>query len=131
MKARLALVAALALLVTQSPALAQPQSQATPKHQCFSASQITNYRVRADERALNLRVGAREVYQLEMLGPCPDLDFSSQIGVRSRGGAMTICSGLDAVIVAPSTRGPRRCEVKSVRRLTDQEVATLPSRERP
>lgn len=126
-----ALLIAAAVALVSPAAAAPPAADPKPARQCFSSGQVTNFRAGEDDRTLYLRVGVKEVYRLDLLMPCPEIDFSHQIAIRSRGGAMNICSGLDAVILAPSTRGVRRCEVRTVERLTPEAVAALPSRERP
>ena len=82
------------------------------------------------DRLVNLRVGVKDYFQLELMGPCPDVDWTQKIALVSRGGS-TICSGLDAEIVTPSPIGPQKCPVKSVRKLTPTEVATLPKGAKP
>lgn len=126
-----ALLIAAALATLAESAVAAPPPEAKPTRQCFSSSQVTNFRAGQDDRTLYLRVGVKDVYRLDLLAPCPEIDMSNQIAIRSRGGAMNICSGLDAVILAPGLRGARRCEVKTVQRMTPEAVAALPSRERP
>lgn len=100
-----------------------------PRRQCFWADRVTNF-ASADERIVNVRVGVRDVYEFEMLGRCHDLDWSHSIAIVSRGGS-TICSGLDAEIIAPSAIGPQRCPVRNVRKLTKAEIEALPPRAKP
>ena len=102
---------------------------ATGGRQCFWANNVTGFRA-VDDRTVNLRVGVREVYRLDLIGPCPDVDWASQIAIQSRGGS-SICTGLDAVLIAPTSIGPQRCQVRTVRRLTPEEVAALPDAARP
>jgi hypothetical protein len=83
-----------------------------------------------DERIVNIRVGVRDVYQLEMLGRCPDVDWANSIAIRSRG-SNYICTGLDAELIAPSQIGPQRCAVSKIRKLTAEETKALPKRARP
>jgi len=84
-----------------------------------------------DDRTINIRVGVRDVYRLDLLGACPDIDWQNKIAISSRGSSF-ICSPLDATIIAKGPFGrPQRCEVKQVRKLTPEEIQALPSRERP
>jgi hypothetical protein len=130
MKMKTVLAAVLTLTVA-APAVAQsPAGPAQkPKRQCFFASRVTSFAA-ADEKIVNLRVGVRDFYQLEMFGPCQDVDWNNQIALVSRG-TSTICTGFDAEIISQTTLGPRRCLVRSVRKLTPVEVAALPSRAKP
>lgn len=105
---------------------AQPDQ---PKRQCFWTNQINNFAA-VDDRTVNVRVGVRDVYQFELLGRCPDVDWSHKIAVVSRGGP-SICTGLDAEIITPSPIGPQRCAVRSVRKLTDAEIKALSSKAQP
>ena len=83
--------------------------------QCFWSHQVNSFAAQGD-RLVNLRVGVKDYFQLELMGPCPDVDWTQKIALVSRGGS-TICSGLDAEIVTPSPIGPQKCPVKSVRKL--------------
>lgn len=118
-----------------APAVAQTPEPTPPAaetgRQCFWSNQVNGFAT-IDDRSVNLRVGVREVYHLEFAGPCPDIDWSNQIGVSSSGGGQ-ICSGLDAVIVTDGGSGsrPGRCMVRSVRKLTDSEVMALPRGAKP
>jgi hypothetical protein len=124
---------ALASLAAQ-PATARspivPDAKAKPAaRQCFWANRVNNFAA-ADENTLNVRVGMKDVYQFEMLGRCPDIDWSHRIAILSRG-SNSICTGLDAEIIAPSPIGPQRCAVRTVRKLTPDEIKALPRRAKP
>ena len=108
-----------------SAAAQQPSSA----RQCFWSHQVNSFAAQGD-RLVNLRVGVKDYFQLELMGPCPDVDWTQKIALVSRGGS-TICSGLDAEIVTPSPIGPQKCPVKSVRKLTPTEVAALPKGAKP
>lgn len=127
--ARLAVVGL--LLAAPASSLAAPELPATakPQRQCFWTQRITSFAA-PDDHTVNLRVGARDVYQMELFAPCPEVNWRQTIAVQSRGGSY-ICSGLDAEIIAPSSIGPQRCAVRTVRKLTAAEVAGLPKRGRP
>ena len=112
-------------------ATGQAAAQATkaPKA-CFSARNVSNFAV-VDDRTLNIRVGVRDVYQLDLLGICPGIEGQNEIAIKSRGSSF-ICSPLDATILAQRPFGRKqRCEVRGMRKLTPEEVASLPSREKP
>ena len=127
------LIAAAASLIATATANAksavEPAAGTKPARQCFWTHQGTNF-ASSDSRVVNLRVGVKDIYQLEMFGRCNDVDWTQKIAVVSRGGS-NICSGLDAEIIAPSTLGPQRCPVRTVRKLTVEEVKALPKRARP
>lgn len=96
---------------------------------CFYARNIEGW-APVGRDAVNIRVFRRDYYQLTLLGSCPNLDWTETLGLSSHGSSW-ICSGLDATIIAPGPVGIHRCEVKSIRRLTAEEVRSLPPRQRP
>ncbi|MBL8770843.1 MAG: hypothetical protein JNK30_05625 [Phenylobacterium sp.] len=129
----LSLAAALAALATAAPAAAATPADtgaaAGARKQCFWTRQINNF-ASVDDRIVNVRVGVKDVYQFEMFGRCSEVDWAQNIAVRSRGSSY-ICSGLDAEIITPSTLGAHRCPVRTVRKLTAEEVKALPKGARP
>ena len=64
-------------LISLGPAMAksptEPKPAAKARSQCFWTHQVNNF-ASTDDRIVNLRVGVRDVYQLEMLGRCTDID---------------------------------------------------------
>ena len=84
-----------------------------------------------DDHTLNVRVGVRDVYQFQMLGPCPDIDWNQRLALVSHSGGR-ICSGMDADVIthspgigSPALRGAR------MHKLTPEEVAALPKDAKP
>lgn len=131
MSCKTILTGALAVgLMAAGPALAaKPDPAPRPAKSCFWTHQVTSF-ASSDDRIVNVRVGVRDVYQFEMFGPCNDVDWSQKIGLLSRG-SNYICQGLDAEIISPSTIGPHRCPVRSIRKLSAEEIKALPGRARP
>ncbi|HEX2560932.1 DUF6491 family protein [Phenylobacterium sp.] len=107
---------------------AGPAGAESPR-QCFWARSVNSFSA-VDDDTVNLRVGVKDYYQLELIGPCPDIDWAQQIAIQSRGGS-SVCVGSDAVLIAPSHIGPQRCHVRTVRRLTPQEVEAMDPKARP
>lgn len=124
-------LAALATLALAPLATAKAPVDATHKtnRQCFWARNVNNF-ASNDEHIVNVKVGVRDVYQFEMFGRCPDVDWSHRVALVSRGSSY-ICSGLDAELIVPSPIGPQRCNVRNIRKLSPAEVAALPRRARP
>ncbi len=108
---------------------ASAADKAPTRNQCFWTRNADGFAA-ADEHTLNVRVGVRDVYQFEMFGPCPDIDWNQRIALISRSGS-NICTGMDAEVVTHSPIGPQRCAVRSVRKLTPEEIAALPPRAKP
>jgi hypothetical protein len=142
MKTKIAVAAAMAaLLMTGAAALAadkgpNPEAGAAKpakpgRDQCFWANNVDGFAA-VDEHTVNVRVGMHDVYQFEMMGHCPDLDWTHKIALVSRGAGSFICSGLDAELVVPSsTIGPQRCPVDKIHKLSPAEIAALPKKARP
>ena len=115
--------------VAPQPALARSPVEPKKQSQCFWTRNADGFAAE-NEHIVNIRVGVRDVWQFEFLGTCPDIDWSNRIALVSRSGS-TICSGMDAEIVTRTAIGPQRCAVRSLRKLTPEEVAALPRRARP
>ena len=96
---------------------------------CFLARNVNSWSA-ADNKTVYVRVGVKDVYRLDLLGPCPDIDWNWSIALESHGSSW-ICSPLDATIIAKSPIGPQRCPVREVSQLTPQEVAALPRKQKP
>ena len=126
MKTPIALAAA-ALLALAAPA-ALAADKAPERNDCFWARNANGFAVQ-DDHTLNVLVNSRDVYQFEMMGHCPDMDWNMRLGLRSV--SSTICRGMDAEVITHSPIGPMRCPVRSVRKLTKDEIAALPRKARP
>ena len=120
-----ALSAAVPVAAAKSPT----EPAAGARKQCFWTRQINNF-ASNDPNVVNVRVGVKDVYQFEMFGRCEEVDWANGIAVRSRGSSY-ICSGLDAEIITPSSLGPQRCPVRTVRKLSPDEIKALPKGSRP
>jgi len=64
--------------------------------------------------AVIITVGVNRYYQLDLVGTCPDIDWSLRAGLRSTSGSSWICEGLDAEFIVPSPSGVQRCPVVGV-----------------
>ena len=119
-----------AALLALGATAGQAADKAPAKHNdCFWTRDANGFAAQGD-KILNVRVNSRDVYQFEMLGHCQDLDWNNRIALVSRPGD-SICSGMDAEVVTHSPIGPQRCPVRSVRKLTPEEIAALPKKARP
>ena len=123
---------ALAAVVLIGAAAAVPaQAQGTPKagvpSQCFAIRDIRSFAWQ-DDYTVYLNINRRDVYQLKTIINCPDIGGAA---LSYRSSSDIVCDGLDLILVARTTRGPRECAVKSIRKLSPAEVAALPKRARP
>ena len=98
--------------------------------QCFRPASVNGF-TSEDDRTVFVRVGAREVYRLEIVGVCPDIDWSQRIAIRNRTGAGWVCGGMDAeLLVRSPSGGVDRCPVTNVTRLSDAEAQAWRTRRR-
>src|SRR5690606_26149204 len=91
----------------------QAAGPASSGRQCFRPADVTGFRP-VDRTTVIVSVGPRDRFRLDLMAPCPDVNWSERIGIRSR--TMRVCTGLDAEIVAPSSIGPQTCPVRMVTR---------------
>lgn len=105
-------------------------AHAAESRQCFFSRDVNNFEA-VDDTTVNIRVGVKDIYQVKLLVPCPDVRFNQSLGIRTTGGSSQICTGLDVELISPSPIGPQRCPATSVRKFSDAEVAALPKRQKP
>jgi len=114
------------------PAAAAPQGGGAGRS-CFWSRNISSW-TEAGDRTVNFRVGVNDFYQLQLVNDCPDLRFAEAIGLETRGGSNFICSGLDVNVIVPRSVThtiPQRCMGSSIRKLSPEEVAALPPKQKP
>lgn len=120
-------IAACAPVNGERPTVATAPSD---QRQCIHIPSVNSFSP-VDRDTVNVRVGVNDVYQLELLGTCRDVDWNLSVGLRSRGGGSFACNALGLEVISPSNIGPDVCPVTSMRRLTDAEVAALSNSDRP
>lgn len=120
-----------------APAAPKPATDAAPSasgtakapRACFFNRDIRGFAA-PDDKTLYLRVRSKEVFRLDMMGRCPDLDWENRIAIDSRGSS-SICDAMDATVLVRGPIGVDRCPVRAITRLTPEEVAALPRKARP
>jgi len=123
------LVAAGLALSSAQAAPATGQAAKAPRS-CFFKRELNGWK-EAGERQVNLRIGVRDVYNVALDAPCWNLKWTEHLGVESRG-SNSICTGdLITLIVPDRATGPDRCFGRVTARLTPEEVAALPPKQRP
>ena len=138
MISRLSLAAVAAFTLT-SAAVAQGQpvpagtepgpDAAKPARACFFNRDVRGFAA-PDDRTLYLRVRSKDIYRLDLMGRCPDLDWETQVGLDSRGSS-SICAPIDVQVRVRGPIGVTRCPVSEITRLTPEEAAALPRKSRP
>lgn len=134
MTARLLVPALIASALAVTPAMAQPQANGikplAPARACFFKNQMNGWKEVGD-RQVNIRVSVRDVYVIELASPCWNLKWSQSLGIEARGQS-SICTGDTVDVIVPDrTTGPDRCWGRVTRKLTPEEVAALPPKQRP
>ncbi|MDO1557962.1 DUF6491 family protein [Brevundimonas sp. 2R-24] len=105
-----------------------PGMSSSAPRQCFFVNQVAGFSS-TDDRNVYLRVGVNDIYHVQIIGHCPDIDWSSRIGIQPRGGGSSVCTGFDADLIVPRLGGGvDRCLIRSVRKLSDAEAAALRNR---
>ena len=120
---KIAVVAGALLTATCSPA-GPPASAAASGRQCFNAGTVNGFDAIDDDTVL-VNVGARNVWKLDIVGVCPDINWTNRIALRSTGGSSWVCEALDAELIVPSPSGTQRCPVVGVQKLTPAEAQAL------
>ena len=134
--ATVAATAALALAATAAvQATAGPRDSgagdAKPARQCFSASRIANW-ARASDSVVNLRVAGGGYYQVALAGQCLKAVSANQVTMTFKtDSGDDVCAPLDLDVVVSNGGVPITCGVDSLRRLSPEEVAALPSKQKP
>ena len=125
--------AAAASAALVAPATAASAAPYQAPRACFFASQLSSWK-EAGDRTVYLRVGVSDIYELQLVAPCPDLKYSEAVGIEAGAGSDHICSGLDVTLRIPRgvvTTGPGRCMGTSLRKLSREEAKALPKGSRP
>jgi len=125
---RLAALAGAVLMAASTAALAQPAPKAA--NQCFFTRDVNNFNA-PDNHTVYIRVGVSDVYRLDLMVDCLDLTFRQSLALESTPGADWICSPLDATVISRENGIHMRCPVKAIAKLTKDEIAALPKRDRP
>jgi hypothetical protein len=123
------LLALLATAALTTPVAAAEAAGKPAPRACFRPDNIQNFSA-PDEKTVYLRVNRREVYRLDLMGPCPDVDWAWEIALQNRGSSW-VCSAMDATVLVKTPIGPQRCVVERMSKVSPEEVAALPKRSRP
>jgi hypothetical protein len=112
------------------PGAALAATDAKSAEQCFPVSNINGFSA-TDDHTVYLRVGVRDVYRLDLFTDCIDLTFKQSLALETLPASPWICSALEATVISRETGIHQRCPVKAIHKLTADEYAALPKRDRP
>ncbi|MDB5432350.1 MAG: hypothetical protein JWP35_3466 [Caulobacter sp.] len=99
----------------------------SPPRACFYPRDIRSFTQAENDTAINLRIGAKDVYQLTLLRDCIDLKWERAIQVTDGGAGVRICDGPGVEVITSKDN----CPVSHIRKLSPEEVAALPAKDRP
>jgi hypothetical protein len=126
----LPVAAVLATLATAGPAAGPAAAQPRGQEQCFLVRNINGFSA-PNDRTLYVRVGVNDIYRLDLMIDCEGLTFRQRLGLQSTVGDPWICEPIQAQIVYRDAGIANRCPVSAIHKLTPDEVAALPRRDRP
>lgn len=114
-----------------NPVMGEGEGQSA-RNPCFDVATLRNYRA-VQGRTLYVRSSRDEVFELQSVGACNDLDGAVGLALVPDAGSISrLCIGDGAVVRARSgvgSTGP--CRVRVTALLTPDQVAALPDRDRP
>jgi hypothetical protein len=115
--------------VASAPAMAA--SPAKP-NQCFRSQDYEGFRP-IDEHGFYIRVRVNEFYKIEVEGSCPELLYPDARLITVVRGSDEICGPIDWDLKVGQSPPdiPVACIVKSQTRLTKDEAAAIPPKQKP
>lgn len=120
---------AAALALSASAALAAPEPQ--PARSCFFVNQWSGWSA-PDGDTLYLRVGPRGVYRVELTPGSRVREGADRFLVNRVRGSSAICSHLDLQLTLSDTLGFEKPLIaRSLVKLTPEQVAAIPKKDRP
>ena len=125
---KIALLALVGASLLAGAAAAQPA--ASRNQECFVRRNINGFSA-PNDRTVFLRVGVKDIWRLDLFTTCPGLAFRNSFGLEDRPSSAWICSPLEATVVYREAGIRQRCPVSAMRKLTADEVAAMPKRDRP
>ena len=117
-------------LATVLGAFHESAQAATKASQCFVRRNINGFSA-PNDRTVYIRVGVSDVWRLDLMTDCTGLSFRQNFGLEARPATAWICSPLDATVIVRQTGINQRCPVTAMHKLTADEIAALPKRDRP
>lgn len=102
---------------------------------CLRTGQISGWKLVDDDTVL-VQAGTNSYYQLDLMGPCPQFDWTTSLGFETLGRvhrSSIVCpsSPEQLNVVMPVGRNLLRCPVRGLRLMSPAEVAALPPPLRP
>ncbi len=117
--AMIALTAVAMSACTNNPAPGAGPGQSN--RACFLASAVNSFNANADG-TVDVQAGANQYFRLTTDGTCPNIDWSTRVGIQSTSGGDFVCNGYDARFVVPDPgMGADRCNITAIAPLTKEQ----------
>jgi hypothetical protein len=127
--AKLVMTMTLAAAIAAGAAQAQPGTRPAPT-QCILVRNINSFNA-PNDRTVYVRVGVKDFYRLDLMNDCTGITFGNSLALESSPGRSWICSPLEATVINRRIGMNQRCPVSAIHKLTADEAAALPKRDRP
>jgi hypothetical protein len=124
------LLTAITLAAITAAGLAAAQPAAKSQNQCFLVRNISSFSA-PNDRTVYVRVSVRDFYRLDLMNDCVGITFGNNLALQSSPGRSWICSPLEATVINNRTGMHQRCPVRAIHKLTPEEAAALPKKDRP
>jgi hypothetical protein len=122
------------LALLASPALADtPAAKPVPPRSCFYINQFEGWKA-PDNRTIFIRVNTNRYYRLDLASACQTLTYPDAFLITKTRGPDTVCSAIDwdLRVGQSAPRGfATPCIVKTMSRMTPDEVAAIPKKFKP
>ena len=105
-------------------------SAATASAECFRMSDVSAHSI-ADSKTMYLSVGRHDVYKVSMVGACLGGAMSSDPIITESFGGGPICRPIDLNLKIATGVGASACFVDKFEKLTPEQIAAIPKRQRP
>jgi hypothetical protein len=125
----LAALASAASALAAATAGAQPAAQPRTQ-QCLYVHNINGFNA-PNDHTIYVRSSVSDIWRLDLMTDCIGLSFKQGFRLRSAGGDPWICEPIQADVSIRDVGMPQRCPVSGLHKLTPDEVAALPRRDRP
>ena len=102
-----------ALAGCAAPPAANPAMVQRTGGQCFLANQVNSF-TPTKAGFVDVRAGASRYFRLDLGGGCPNVDWSTRVGIQTVGGGSWICEGYDAELIVPEPGIGGRCPISRV-----------------
>lgn len=87
---------------------------------CFLASQVNSFNGNSDG-TVDIQVGANQYFRLSTDGMCPDIDWKTSVGLKTRSGSDFVCGAYDAEFVVPNAMMKQTCNITAIAPLTKEQ----------